>query len=223
MINRFERKFIFKQTSTKNIEILLKLNQAGFYEIFRERYINNIYFDTINFDNYHDNIDGISDRVKYRIRWYDDFFLNSKDAVFEIKSRKGLLVNKETFFLNNFHINGNLSLSRYLKKQCEIERRGFYHNYNLFPVLMNRYKRRYFLSRDKKYRATIDSSIKAASISRHTKFNFIPTYESSVILELKYDVEYDSKVNSITNSLKTRLHKNSKYVEAFEFLKRIKP
>ena len=41
-----------------------------------------------------------------------------------------------------------------------------------------------------------------------------------LILELKYDMEYDSKVNSITNALKTRLHKNSKYVEAFEFLKK---
>ena len=83
MINRFERKFVFKQTSAKNIEILIKLNKVGFYEIFYERYINNIYFDTINFDNYYDNIDGVSDRVKYRVRWYNDFFLNSKDAVFD--------------------------------------------------------------------------------------------------------------------------------------------
>ena len=218
MINRFERKFIFKQTSTKNIETLIKLNKVGFHEIFHERYINNIYFDSINFDNYYDNIDGISDRVKYRIRWYDDFFLSSKDAVFEIKSRKGLLVKKETFFLNNFYLNENLDLSRYLKKKCEFQRKGLYYNYNLFPVLINRYKRRYFLSRNKKYRATIDSHIKASPICRHTKFNFIPIYESSVILELKYHMKYDNRVNSITNSFKTRLHKNSKYVEAFEFL-----
>ena len=176
MNNRFERKFIFKQTSTKNIETVLKLNKVGFYEIFRQRYINNIYYDTINFDNYYDNIDGISDRKKYRIRWYDDFFVNSKNAVFEIKGRKGLLVNKETFFLNNFHLNQNLDLSRYLKKHCEIQRRGFHYNYNLFPVLINRYRRRYFLSRDKKYRATIDSNVKASSIYSHTRFKFIPTY-----------------------------------------------
>ena len=219
MINRFERKFIFKHTSTKNIETLIKLNKVGFHEIFGERYINNIYFDTINFDNYYDNIDGISNRVKYRIRWYDDFFLNSKDAVFEIKSRKGLLVNKEALFLKNFQLNENLDLSRYLKKKYEFQRKEFCHNYNLFPVLINRYKRRYFLSRDKKYRATIDSNIKASSICMHTKFNVIPIYESSVILELKYDMENDSKANSITNCFKTRLHKNSKYVEAFEFLK----
>ena len=220
MINRFERKFIFKQKSAKNIETLIKLNRVGFHEIFRERYINNIYFDTINFDNYYDNIDGINDRVKYRIRWYDDFFLNSKNAVFEIKSRKGLLVNKETFLLNNFHINKNLDLSKYLSKKFKFQRKELISYHNLFPVLMNRYRRRYFLSRDKKYRATIDSKIEASSICKHVKFNFITIYENSVILELKYDIKNDSKVNLITNSLKTRLNKNSKYVEAFKYLKK---
>tara|TARA_Y100000591_G_C21592900_1_gene574092 strand:+ start:82 stop:750 length:669 start_codon:yes stop_codon:yes gene_type:complete len=219
MINRFERKFVFKQTSAKNIEILIKLSKVGFYEIFYERYINNIYFDTINFDNYYDNIDGVSDRVKHRIRWYNDFFLNSKDAVFEIKRRKGLLVNKETLLLDNFHLNENINISKYLNQKCELQKKELIHNHNLFPVLINRYKRRYFLSRDKKFRATIDSNIEASSINRYTKFNFITFYENSVILELKYDISYDSEVNSITNLFKTRLNKNSKYVAAFEFLK----
>ena len=133
-----------------------------------------------------------------------------------------MLVNKETLFLNDFHLHENLDLSKYLKKKCEFQKKELDFDYNLFPVLINRYRRRYFLSRDKKYRATIDSNVKASSICRHTKFNCIPIYESSVILELKYDVEYDSKVNSITNSFNTRLHKNSKYVEAFEFLKKIR-
>lgn len=219
MINRFERKFVFEQTSPKNIEILIKLSKVGFYEIFYERYINNIYFDTINFDNYYDNIDGVSDRVKHRIRWYNDFFLNSNDAVFEIKRRKGLLVNKETLLLDNFYLNENINISKYLNQKCELQKKELIHNHNLFPVLINRYKRRYFLSRDKKCRATIDSDIEASSINRYTKFNFITFYKNSVILELKYDISYDSEAGSITNLFKTRLNKNSKYVVAFEFLK----
>ena len=169
MINRFERKFVFKQTSAKNIEILIKLNKVGFYEIFYERYINNIYFDTINFDNYYDNIDGVSDRVKHRIRWYNNFFLNSKDAVFEIKRRKGLLVNKETLLLDNFHLNENINISKYLNQKCEVQKKELIHNHNLFPVLINRYKRRYFLSRDKKFRATIDSNIEAYKANIYLK------------------------------------------------------
>ena len=92
-------------------------------------------------------------------------------------------------------------------------------NNNLILVLINRYQRKYFLYCDKNFRATIDSNIEASSIHQNTKFKFIPIYESSVILELKYDEKYSSNVESITNLFKTRLNKNSKYVEAFEFLK----
>jgi len=222
MINRYERKFIFQQTSAKNIEILIKLNKAGFYEIFNERQINNIYYDTLNFDNYYNNIDGVSDRVKYRIRWYNNFFLNSKDAVFEIKRRKGLLVNKEDFPLNNFFLNESLDISKYLKKKCEVKKQKLIQNYNLFPVLINRYKRRYFLSNDKKFRVTIDYNIEASSIYKHPKFNLIGFYKNSVVLELKYDTKHDSEAKFITNIFETRLNKNSKYVAAFEFLKKNK-
>ena len=123
MINRLERKFIFQQTSAKDIEILIKLSKSGFQEIFYERHINNIYYDTLNFDNYYNNIDGVSDRVKYRIRWYKNFFLNSKNAIFEIKRRKGLLVTKDTLPLNNFFLNKYLDMSKYLKKKCETQKK----------------------------------------------------------------------------------------------------
>ena len=101
---RKEFKRIVDFSETMNF---LKKNERKIVEIYEPRIVTSLYFDTINFDNYYDNIDGVSDRVKHRIRWYNDFFLNSKDAVFEIKRRKGLLVNKETLLLDNFHLNEN--------------------------------------------------------------------------------------------------------------------
>ena len=35
-----------------------------------DREINNIYFDTFNFDSAKNNLDGIPYRTKYRARWY---------------------------------------------------------------------------------------------------------------------------------------------------------
>ena len=44
------------------------------------REINNIYFDNLNFTSAQNNIDGISERAKFRVRWYNsDFF--SKNVV----------------------------------------------------------------------------------------------------------------------------------------------
>lgn len=219
MGKRFERKFIFRRLCSRNVEVYIKLNIAGFNEIFHQRFINNIYFDTLGFENYYDNIDGIANRVKYRIRWYDDFFSGSKNAVFEIKRRFGSLVEKQSLPLKNFNLNPKIDINNYFKRKSKKWGVNIINNNNLIPVLINRYHRKYFLSRDKNFRVTIDSNIEASPIHQHTKFNFIPIYESSVILELKYDEKCSSNVESITNSFKTRLNKNSKYVEAFEFLK----
>ena len=50
--------------------------------------MNNIYFDSLDKDNYQNNIDGIGDRHKVRIRWYNNFFGYVKEPKLEIKSKK---------------------------------------------------------------------------------------------------------------------------------------
>ncbi|MBA64265.1 MAG: hypothetical protein CMG55_00540 [Candidatus Marinimicrobia bacterium] len=218
MIKRYERKFVFKNSNAKDIQTLVKLNQSGFHEIFHKRCIYNIYFDDLNFTNYYDNIDGVAKRVKYRIRWYDDFFSGSKYANLEKKSKVGLLVEKESFPLPNFYLNKNVNMNYYLKQKRNDEELNVINNSNLFPVLINKYKRRYFLSRNKNFRITIDSNIEASRIKKNINFNPISQFNEKIILELKYDAKHDFKANLITKYFHTRLNKNSKYVNAFEFL-----
>ena len=52
---RFERKFFITQLSSLDIEYIIKVNPAIFSEIFNKRNVNNIYFDTLNLDNYLEN------------------------------------------------------------------------------------------------------------------------------------------------------------------------
>ena len=49
----------------------------------------------------------------------------SKTLYLNKKGRKGLLVNKETFFLMNSHLNQNLDLSRYLKNIVKFKEEDF--------------------------------------------------------------------------------------------------
>ena len=51
---RYERKFIIPSLSEQMVEILVKLNPAMFSEIFHRRYVNNIYFDSIDLVNFFD-------------------------------------------------------------------------------------------------------------------------------------------------------------------------
>ena len=51
------------------------LNKKNFKEIYPERQINSIYFDTTNLDFFHDSEEGISPRKKVRVRYYNNNFL----------------------------------------------------------------------------------------------------------------------------------------------------
>ena len=59
---RYERKFVINSASSNVIELELKLHPALFSEIYEERIINNIYLDTLDFENYLDNLNGNSGR-----------------------------------------------------------------------------------------------------------------------------------------------------------------
>ena len=58
---------------------------------YKDRLINSIYFDDENFATAQDNLSGISDRRKYRIRWYGN---NFKDFSYEVKIKKNNLGRK---------------------------------------------------------------------------------------------------------------------------------
>ena len=84
----------------------------------------------------------------------------------------------------------------------------------IFPSLLNRYSRKYFLSADKKYRITIDNNLYYLKISR-TNFSFMNCFinRNNIILEIKYNENDDVNIDQITQSLPLRYSKNSKYID----------
>ena len=72
---RYERKFVIssKHITKNEIENIIKLHPAVFREIYSERYVRNIYFDLIGFDNYVENIDG--NTYKYHFYFYKTLLL----------------------------------------------------------------------------------------------------------------------------------------------------
>jgi hypothetical protein len=84
---------------------------------------------------------------------------------------------------------------------------------NLHPVLLNSYKRSYFSTLNKKFRVTVDDELEYYNL-RATWNNFPHVYreELKTVVELKYDQEWDSEAEKITNQFPFRLDKNSKFV-----------
>ena len=71
---RYERKFFITSLSRFEVESIVKLHPAIFSEIFHERFVNNIYLDSSDLINFYENIEGQSNRIKIRIRWYGELF-----------------------------------------------------------------------------------------------------------------------------------------------------
>ena len=89
----------------------------------------------------------------------------------------------------------------------------------LKPVLINRYNRQYFLSRDGSVRATLDCNIQYSTISEfinNRKPHFVN--KSNYVLEIKYLVDCEYKARDIGNRLAHRVSRNSKYVNGINVL-----
>ena len=211
---RYERKF--KIYSIPDIvENIIMLHPVMFKRIYYPRYVNNIYFDDAGMESFYANEMGAFQRKKYRIRWYGDLFGDLQSPTLEIKRKFGNLGDKQSFKLKGFILNSKITKSKILDviNNSEIPEYVKLKLRCIEPSLMNRYKRKYFISNDKRFRITIDSEITYYRINIR-KNNFIEKYseDSYTIIELKYDKNYDNDANSITNSFPFRLSKNSKYV-----------
>lgn len=220
-IYRFERKFYVSGMNVQQIELIVKKNPAIFSEIFTERHVNNIYFDSLSLKNYFDNVDGNTNRKKIRIRWYGDMMGNIQKPVLEIKIRNGLLGTKLSYPISSFTLEDNFNTINILNDIESIDIPDYIKmEINMCqPTLLNKYTRKYFLSADRRYRITIDTNQVFYRIN--PQYNYFQNRfknDVHVILELKYNADSDDHVDKITKHFPFRLTKSSKYVTGLELV-----
>lgn len=218
---RYERKYVVVNHDATKVESIIKFHPAIFKEIYQERFINNIYFDTLGFKNYNDNVDGCSDRMKVRIRWYGNLFGKIIKPTLEFKIKKGLVGYKESFLLDSYEMKKSFSIndihSILAKSKIPEWAKNKFHA--LHPTLLNRYSRKYYLSSDKNYRVTIDKRLEYYKISSfNNNFSSYSQDLHSTTIELKYDANSDSNANNISAKFPFRLSKNSKYVNGIDLI-----
>jgi hypothetical protein len=218
---RYERKYFIYNMDRVVIEDIILRHPAFFSKIYYERYINNIYFDFLGFNNFMDNIDGNMYRTKYRVRWYGDMLTKIENPILELKIKNGLVGTKKSHQLNKFELENGISISKIknVVKDSPIDSQTKFSLQEQLPVMLNKYKRNYYESNDKKFRITIDDEQSFYAIN---KFNntFLQMHKdlNNVVVELKYDKKYESEAAQITNNLPFRLTKSSKYARGVQLL-----
>ena len=202
---RFERKYKISGLETETIVANLMLHPAGFRVLHPDRQVNNIYFDTIEMTTFHQNVAGINQRKKFRMRWYGEQVEVMKKPQFEIKIKHNELGMKEVVKCADLEF----------KELDRITALANEHSGNfapLFPALMNAYTRSYFASADGKFRITIDRNLQYYSLLGQTEFLGYRVEEPGVILEVKYEEADDDKAGFVLQNLPYRHSKSSKYV-----------
>ena len=208
---RYERKYKIENLSLSLVEQSIRLHPAGFRKIFPDRQVNNIYFDTSDWTTFKENVMGIAERKKFRVRWYGENLQEVEKPVFEIKIKSNQLGDKISHPISPFQLS-NLAI---LMKEVQQLSKA---NLPLTPTLLNSYNRSYFGTPDGKYRITIDRNMRYFSMTNNAQFYNYRVQNEEVVLELKYEEALDLATDRITQHLPFRMTKSSKYVNGIELV-----
>jgi SPX domain protein involved in polyphosphate accumulation len=211
---RYERKFLSQELGRTTLQAMVKILPGGFNEIYHQRQVNNIYFDTFDYENYFDNVDGSPQRKKVRIRWYGEINELVQVPILEVKIKYSLMGTKLSYPLPSFNVNEYSSndFLYNLISQSNIPRELVTLIKVQQPKLINTYSRTYYESVNTKIRITIDDCLSFYDPQKNEIDKNFNIKNMNTILEVKYPKSSDTIVNQITSRLPLRLSKSSKYV-----------
>ena len=211
-INRFERKWIFKSENHLALINTLLRSEFFFRNQYPQRKVNSIYFDDDNFSSIKENLDGVSNKRKIRIRWYGVEKKLIKPQL-EIKGKKGSETRKRNYSINEL---SNLKFSdlKNIEKIKNLVNVKIQLKKIIYPVLSTHYDRQYFISNNNKIRATVDYNIQSVYLKNISQMNIVKNFSKVCILELKYPTKLDRYVREKLKNITLRLSKNSKFVNS---------
>ena len=188
--------------------------------------VRSLYFDTRDYRMYTEKIDGICNRMKFRIRTYGTDPVKEPDIRVEIKVRKGNGMEKYGCFVSYNDYLGFMHNRRWVPCENPVlaEFTRYTHKWNMRPKTLVQYDREGFHSRFKdKIRLTFDHRIMSASAEEL----FPPStifwrryYKSQIVLEIKHRNAIPSWLNNLIHSYRMKVVPNSKYSNSIEIAPR---
>ena len=202
---RNEVKYKFYTKSLSSWMIKIKNSDINFKTHHEERWVNNIYFDSLSLDLFKQSHEGSSPRTKIRLRWYGDFFQSDNKCNLELKIKFANKNNKIIFPILNISILKNTFINSINSKllQCGVLPNEILNLfYSIKPTLINRYKRNYFVQKNSDTRLTLDSCLGFKSLLNRSKLS-LPFCENKnlTIIELKFN-----KKNNLNKEIMNKIN-----------------
>ena len=228
IFSRFEFKYIIKKNVSEAIQNEVKnFTKIDSYASNKSKYlVRSLYFDNNLFTNFHEKVDGIKKRYKFRIRTYtnhDDF---NTPLFLEMKGRNNLRtykvrtkINKND--LNLFYKQKNLLDLKHKYLNNKLIEQYIFDSYKkkIIPKVLIDYNRLPLINKNGLYfRLTFDSNIKACS--SNNIFNSTNSWKACIpgndILEVKFDFTIPPWFHRIIQSYQLKRISVSKFVIGME-------
>ena len=216
---RSEIKFVCYQQNYFLLKNWIKLHKFNFFKEYDDRNVNNIYFDSFNYKAFNDNLVGLPSRLKVRYRWYGNLLSQNKknEGSLEFKFKKNIYGYKKVFKIKNLTINFNSHLSDIKKKFLKTLTPEYkiLFNKNSQEILINQYKREYFISKNRKLRITLDRNIKIFDqrlTFKKPNFRSKNYTQDYLVIEFKFNKNDKAFLNDLDINVPIKASRNSKYI-----------
>jgi SPX domain protein involved in polyphosphate accumulation len=201
---RIEKKYTFSKDNINIIRDQLFGSKFIFRKKYENRIVNSIYLDNEFLENYSDNLDGISKRIKVRIRYYDkikeiktklakQFYIEIKSKMDQISAKKIYPFKFPKIILKQI----DNKLIPYVLKNSPGNLKPFIMN-QTYASLGTTYCREYFESKILNVRCTIDTNLKywkpnMINLIDNKKIHFYET--EYCVLEIKFPIDDKKLLN----------------------------
>jgi len=208
---RYEIKFVVNESALSGFYSWLYVNTSC-RKKYPDRIVNSIYFDDVDYSSVKDNLSGIPNRIKTRLRWYDH---ENIEPILEQKIKNGRLGMKHIVPID-------ISSSDILNLSCSeivdimikcVPKDHLVALEYLIPTLKVSYLRKYF-ENARGLRVTIDDNIDfQGNLSMHRLLGSSERISfKSKVIELKFKPEMKDFVSNLIRPLRLTPVRNSKYL-----------
>ncbi|MBL7201586.1 MAG: VTC domain-containing protein [Anaerolineae bacterium] len=212
---RYEVKMVCAEIYLPDVRSWVRWHPDAFAEAYPPRRVNNLYFDTYEADCVSDNLVGVSERAKVRLRWYGTDH-SAVRGMLELKHKLNQVGWKERCPVPETLDLTTISWAEL--RQCLV---GYAEGILSVwlahadqPVLINSYTREYYESADRQVRLTVDSDQVVYAQVTYTAPNLLSrsVVESQIVIEVKAGVALHRRVSNVLSSFPLRTERHSKYV-----------
>jgi hypothetical protein len=211
---RYEVKAIGDERSHAVVMAALRMHEAALRNAYPARIVQSIYFDDHEGTALDDNLAGVSDRSKIRLRWYGEASI-CVAATLERKLRSNHVGTKETLRLAEpIDIDGTsrVALVGALRRQTPAAWRELL-DAAPEPAQWIRYSREYLTTADGTVRVTVDSDLRAWDL--RDRWRIRPVWRTPLprvtIVEFKALVEHRRGIERLLQGLPVVVDKCSKF------------